>query len=101
MIVGPPVSGTLLLQSNSSGPETALGKQKSGPDQGHKSLRVGSSTWSPWSRVGEHPKVPRGQLLRQTTFQAPDIGAPFLPEEICPPRQGGLCQSTWGRHLGS
>jgi hypothetical protein len=46
-------------------------------------------------------KVPRGQLLRQTPFQAPDIQAPSLPEERCLPHLGGLCLSTWGSHLGS
>ena len=50
MILGPPVSGTqLLFHSNHMGPETALGKQKTWPDQGHKSLPVGVSTWSPWA----------------------------------------------------
>jgi hypothetical protein len=38
-ILGPPVSGTqLLFHSNRAGPETALRKQKTRPDQGHKSL---------------------------------------------------------------
>jgi hypothetical protein len=45
--------------------------------------------------------VPRGQLLRQTPFLAPDIQAPSLPEDRCPPHPGGLCWSTWGSHLGS
>ena len=49
-ILRPLVSGTqLLFQSNHSGPEIALGKQKTRPDQGHKSLLVGSSTGSPWA----------------------------------------------------
>ena len=47
-ILGPPVSGTqLLFNSNSAGPEIALGKQKTRPDQGHKSLSAGTSTGSP------------------------------------------------------
>ena len=41
-----------------SGPETALGKQKTRPDQGHKSLPVGASTGSPGCRVGGHPQGP-------------------------------------------
>jgi hypothetical protein len=41
------------------------------------------------------------ELLRQTKFQAPDILAPSLPEERCPPRLGGLSHSIWGSHLGS
>jgi hypothetical protein len=32
---------------DSTGPETALGKQKTQPDQGYKSPPVGTSTWSP------------------------------------------------------
>ena len=47
------------------------------------------------------PKSPRGQLLRQTPFWAPDIGAPSLPEKTCPPCPWGLCWITWGTHLGS
>ena len=44
-ILGPLLSGTqLLLQSNCVGPETALGKQKTQPDQGHISLLVSAST---------------------------------------------------------
>ena len=46
------MSGTqLLFQSNPSGPETALRKQKILPNQGHKSFptRVGSSIGSPWA----------------------------------------------------
>jgi hypothetical protein len=39
--------------------------------------------------------------LRQTLFRTPDILAPSLPEERCPPRPGGLCSSTRGSHLGS
>jgi hypothetical protein len=41
------------------------------------------------------------QLLGQTPFQAPDIWAPSLPEDRCPPHLGGPCWSTWGSHLGS
>jgi hypothetical protein len=41
------------------------------------------------------------ELLRQSSFRAPDIRAPFLPEKRCPPCPGGLYHSTWGRHLGS
>ena len=41
------------------------------------------------------------QLLEQTLFQAPDIWAPSLPEDRCPPHLGGPCWSTWGSHLGS
>ena len=41
------------------------------------------------------------QLLGQTPFRAPDIQAPSLTEERCLSRLGGLCQSTWGSHLGS
>jgi hypothetical protein len=47
------------------------------------------------------PKVPRGQLMKQTPFRAPDIWTPSLPEERCPPHPGGLCRSTCGSHLGS
>jgi hypothetical protein len=51
MILGPLMSGTkLLFQSNRAGPETALGKQKTRPDQGHKSLPLGTSTGSPWAQ---------------------------------------------------
>ena len=101
-ILGPLVNRTqLLFQSNRAGPETALGKQKTRPDQGHNSLPVGTSTGSPGHRVADTPKIPRGQLLRQTPIRAPDIRAPSLPEERCPPFLGGLCHSTWGSHLGS
>ena len=101
-ILGPPVSRTqLLFQSNCSGPETALRKQETRPDQGHKALPVGASTRSPGCRVGGHPQFPRGQLLRQIPFLTPDIRAPSLPEEKCPPCPRGLCRSTSGRHLGS
>jgi hypothetical protein len=56
-ILGPPVSGTqLLFQSNCTGPETALGKQETWPDQGHKFLSVGASTGSPGHKVGGHPQ---------------------------------------------
>jgi hypothetical protein len=37
------------------------------------------------SELADKPKVPRGQLLRQTRFWAPDIRASSLPEERCPP----------------
>ena len=47
------------------------------------------------------PKVPRGQLLRKTPFQAPDIWAPSLPEERWPSGPGGHCLSIFGSHLGS
>ena len=51
------VSGTqLLFQSNRAGPETALGKQKSRPEQSHKSLSVCTSTWSPGSKVSGDPQ---------------------------------------------
>ena len=101
-ILGPLVSGTkLLFQSNRSGPETALGKQETRP------TRVTSPFWSAPARghlgteLADTPKHPRGQLLRQTLFQAPEIQAPSLPEERCPPCPGGLCRSTWSSHLGS
>ena len=42
------------------------------------------------------PKVPRGQCLWQTLFQATDIWAPSLPENRCLPRPGGLCQASGG-----
>jgi hypothetical protein len=65
MISGPPVSGTqLLFQSNRVGPETAVEKQETRPDQGHESLLVSASTRLPGRRVGGHPQAPRGQLLR-------------------------------------
>jgi hypothetical protein len=58
-ILGPPVSGTqLLFQSNLVGHETALEKQETRPDQGHKSLLVSASTGSPGHRVGRHPQGP-------------------------------------------
>jgi hypothetical protein len=41
------------------------------------------------------------QLLGQTPFRAPDIWVPSAPEERCLPHPGGLCWSTWGRHLWS
>jgi hypothetical protein len=50
------------------GPETALGKQETRTDQGHKSLPFGASTRYLGAKSAETPKVPRGQLLRQTTF---------------------------------
>lgn len=57
MILGPPVSGTqLLFQFNHTGPETELEKQETRTDQGHKSLPVGASTWSPGHRVRENPQ---------------------------------------------
>jgi hypothetical protein len=98
-ILRPRVSGTqLLFHSNHAGPETALGKQKT---------RVTSPFWlapAP-GHLGEEsedtPKVPRGQLLRQTPFWAPDIRAPSLPEERCPQSPGKFCQRTWRSHLGS
>ena len=56
-ILGPPVSGTqLMFHSNCTGPETALEKQKTRPDQGHKPLPVGASTGSPGQGVGGHPQ---------------------------------------------
>jgi hypothetical protein len=51
------------------------------------------------AELEDTPKVPRGQLLRQILFHAPDIWVPSLPEERCPPCPGGLCWSTWGSHL--
>ena len=55
-ILEPPVSGTqLLFYSNRVGPETAFGKQKTRPDQGHKSLLVSASTWSPWVQSRQTP----------------------------------------------
>ena len=75
---------------------------KSKITQGHKSLPVVTSTGSPWvQNRWTPPRSPRGQLLRQTPFQAPDIRAPSLPEERCPPGPGGYCQSICWRHLGS
>lgn len=41
------------------------------------------------------------ELLGQNPFRTKDIWAPSLPEERCPPDLGGLCLSTWGKHLGS
>jgi hypothetical protein len=90
----------LQFQSNRTRPEIPLRKQKSRPDQGYKSLLVSASTGSPGLGVGGH-KVPRGQLLRQTLFWAPDIRAPSLTEERCLLHPGRLCWSTWGHHLGS
>ena len=53
--LGPPVSGTqLLFHSNCKGPETAIGKQKTWPDHGHKSLPVCASTRSPGRGVKGH-----------------------------------------------
>jgi hypothetical protein len=53
------VCGTqLLFQSNRTGPETALGKQKTRPDQGHKSLLVCTSTRSPRLSIGRHAQGP-------------------------------------------
>jgi hypothetical protein len=58
-ILGPPVSGTqLLFQSNCAGPETALGKQETQPDQGQKSLLVGTSNGSPGHKISRHPQGP-------------------------------------------
>ena len=62
-ISGPLVSGTqLLFQSNHMGPETALRKQKTQPDQGHKSLPGGALTRLTWAgmELADTPKVPRG-----------------------------------------
>jgi hypothetical protein len=56
VILGPPVSGTqLLFQSNHAGPETALEKQETPTDQGHKSLPVVASTGTPWARSQQTP----------------------------------------------
>ena len=65
-ISGPLVSGTqLLFQSNRTGPETALGKQETWPDQGHKSLLVSASTRSPWAQSLWTPlRSPRGLSMR-------------------------------------
>jgi hypothetical protein len=41
------------------------------------------------------------QLLGQTPFWAPDIRASSLPEDRYPTHSEGLCQNTWGIHLGS
>ena len=41
------------------------------------------------------------ELLRQAPFQAPDIQAPSLPEERCPPGPRGHCLSICQKHLGS
>jgi hypothetical protein len=66
-IWGPTVSGTqLLFHSSHTGP--ALLKQKTPPDQGHKSLPVSTCTSSPGHRVRGHPKVPRGQLQGRPHF---------------------------------
>jgi hypothetical protein len=51
-----------------------------------------------WQLLGQAEAT---QLLGQTLFQAPDIQAPSLPEEGCPPLQGGFYRSTWGSHFGS
>ena len=62
MILGPLVSGTqLLFQSNRAGPETALGKQKTQPDQGHQV----PSDWRQYlvtlcAELADTPTVPRG-----------------------------------------
>jgi hypothetical protein len=102
MILGPLLSGTqLLFQSNRTGPETALEKQETRPDQGPNPFWTVPAPGHLGTESEDNPKVPRGQLLRQTPFRAPDIQAPSLPEERCPPCPGELCQSTWWSHLGS
>ena len=40
-------------------------------------------------KSADTPKVPRGQILRQTPFQATDIRTPSLSEESCTPLPGG------------
>jgi hypothetical protein len=51
----------LLFQSNRAGPETALGEQKTRPDQNHKLLQVVASTGSPGvGSVQTHPRSTRG-----------------------------------------
>ena len=96
------MSGTqLLFQSNYAGPETALGKEKSFLTKVTNPFSSVLALGHLGAESADTPKVPTGQLLRQTLFRAPDIWAPYLPEERCPPHQGGLCWSTWGHHLGS
>jgi hypothetical protein len=51
-------------KKNCEEPETALGKQKNQPDQGHKSLLVSTSTGPPERELADTHKVPRGQLVR-------------------------------------
>jgi hypothetical protein len=41
------------------------------------------------------------QFLGKNLFLAPDIRAPFPPEERCQACLGELCQSIWGSHLWS
>ena len=65
MILGPVVCGTqLLFQSSHVGPETALGKQRTQPDQGHGSVLVcatagspGRSWWTPPRSLEDSPWV--------------------------------------------
>ena len=85
-ILGPPVSGTqLLFQSNCAGPETVLRKQKTQPDQDPNPFQSAPAPGHLGAESVDTPKVPKGQLLRQTPFWAPDILAPSLPDERCPP----------------
>jgi hypothetical protein len=85
----------LLFQSNLMRPETALGKQKTQPDQGPNPFQSATEWGHLGAETADTPKVPRGQLLRQNPFSGSRHPGTF------PARGEVLCQSTWGSHLGS
>jgi hypothetical protein len=97
VILGPLVSGTqLLFQSNHTGPKTALRKQKTRPDQGHKSLPVGATTWSPW--VWSRRSPPRSledSVYGRPCFRLQTSGhLPCQRIGVCPAQEG------FAKHLG-
>ena len=80
MILGSLVSGTqFLFHSNGTGPETVLRKQKTWPDQGHKSLLVGASNWSPCAQSWWTP--PRSLEDSQLDLRTTDQTAPHSSKE--------------------
>jgi hypothetical protein len=79
------------------GPESALGKQKTRPDQGHKSLQVQTSTRAPWAQsLRTPPRSPQdspwdlmtsGEWIKTSARrqgQTPRIWATYLQEESLP-----------------
>jgi hypothetical protein len=80
------VTGTQLLFLSNTGPETSLGKQKTQPDQGQKSLPVCSSTWAPWAHSQRTPPRSledsfwgRHHFRLQTSGQLPYQGRGIRP----------------------
>ena len=90
-ILEPPVSGTqLLFQFTHVGHETALGKQETRPDQGHKFLPVGTSTWSPWAlSQWTHTRSLEESFSDRPHFELKTSGhLPCKRRGVCPAQEG-------------